>query len=498
MNPKSFWLAFVVLVLLVSPLTGCTPSKFKPAECQFEVPSGVEIDCGNLSVPEDRGQEDSPMIQLHVAIIRTQNPNPAPDPIVILQGGPGGYALDSMAMSYWLYIFDFARMDRDLIVLDQRGVGYSRPSLNCPEAENQWYQDWTQNLSSEVSDQHYAQALQACHDRLVTEGINPSAYTSAANAADVEDLRIALGYSKWNLFGSSYGTRLALTVMRDYPGGVRSVILDSVYPPQVDLYASIATDFERSLNLVFARCAADVDCNNAYPDLKTVFYKLVDQLDAEPLTFTLYRSSTGEFYKVILNGDRFIWSAFQMLYMTDKIPSLPWRIVSLQSGNTTAYPELLQQTIFSDDSWNEGMYYSIQCNEEVPFGSIAYLESANQNVTTRLLDVFGGGENYQDCAVWGTGKPSPIENEAVISDIPTLILSGEFDPITPPAWGRLTAENLDNSQFLEFPGFGHGIMGAGLDGGSCSQKIVEDFLGEPDASVDASCIDSYGLIFMTK
>jgi pimeloyl-ACP methyl ester carboxylesterase len=187
-----------------------------------------------------------------------------------------------------------------------------------------------------------------------------------------------------------------------------------------------------------------------------------------------------------------------MLYMTDKIPALPWRIDSLRSGNTTALPELLQQFIFSDDSWNEGMYYSIQCNEEVPFSSPTVLESANENVSSRLLDVFGGGENYQNCAVWGTGQPPFIENEAVISDIPTLILSGEFDPITPPAWGRLTAEHLDNSQFLEFPGFGHGVMGSGLDGGLCSKKIVEHFLGEPDASVDASCIDSYGLVFMTK
>jgi pimeloyl-ACP methyl ester carboxylesterase len=311
MNPKRFLLASALVLLLFSPLAGCTPSTFKKSDCQFDAPSNIPIECGFLSVPEDRSQEDSPMIQLHVAIVHTQNRNPAPDPIVILHGGPGVYALDNM--EYWLYLFNFARSDRDLIVLDQRGVGYSIPSLNCPEAEEQWYQDWTQDLSMEISDQHYDEAMQACHDRLAAEGINLSAYTSAANAADVEDLRAALGYAEWNLYGSSYGTRLALTVMRDHPEGVRSAILDSVYPPQVDLFSSIATNFERSLDLVFERCTSDPACSQAYPDPEKAFYELVDQLDAEPLTFTIFRSSTSKFYDVVLNGDRFIWAVFQML-----------------------------------------------------------------------------------------------------------------------------------------------------------------------------------------
>jgi pimeloyl-ACP methyl ester carboxylesterase len=488
----------VLLAILVLVLAGCKSSNFEEAECQFEVPSGVEVDCGYLSVPEDRSQEDGPIIRLHVAIGRAQNPKP--DPVVILNGGPGAYTLEMT--DAWLSLFNNVLNDRDLIILDQRGVGYSQPSLNCPEAEEQWYQDWTQNISAIIADQHYAQALQACHDRLVAEGINLSAYTSAANAADVEDLRKALGYSKWNLYGSSYGTRLALTVMRDYPDGIRSVILDSVYPPQVDLFASQAADFERSLNLVFERCAADTDCNKAYPDLTTNYYELVDQLDAEPLTFKLYRSSTGKFYDVILNGDRFIWATFQMLYMTDQVRILPWRIESIKVGNTSSnrtgwaipFPELLKMFIFFDDSWNEGMYYSIECNEEAPFSSEKALENANANVTRRLLDAFNSKQIFQYCSAWEATQPSSIENEAVVSDIPTLILSGEFDPVTPPAWGRMSGETLGKSQFLEFSGFGHGILDAGANG-NCLLQAVDAFLADPDASVDASCVDSFKLNF---
>jgi pimeloyl-ACP methyl ester carboxylesterase len=496
MNPKRFLLASALVLLLFSPLAGCTPSTFKKSDCQFDAPSNIPIECGFLSVPEDRSQEDSPMIQLHVAIVRTQNPHPAPDPIIILHGGPGGYALDNM--EYWLYLFNFARSDRDLIVLDQRGVGYSIPSLNCPEAEEQWYQDWTQDLSMEISDQHYDEALQACHDRLAAEGINLSAYTSAANAADVEDLRAALGYAEWNLYGSSYGTRLALTIMRDHPEGVRSAILDSVYPPQVDLFSSIAVNFERSLDLVFERCTSDPDCNQTYPALETTFYELVDQLDREPLSFTLSRSSTTDLYPVLLNGDRLIWAVFQMLYMTDQIANLPWWITSIKAGTASAFPEILQWLIFSDDSLSEGMYYSIECNEETPFGSIEDIESSNKNVNPRLVDVFNLEQIHQICSGWDAKQPTLLENQAVSSDIPTLILSGEFDPITPPAWGLLTAESLSNSQFFEFPGFGHGILGSGTDRGNCSIHVVDAFLTDPSQPVEAGCISNFELSFRKK
>lgn len=488
MNKKVTRLAIVILSAVLL-LTGCKSSNYEETECAFDVPDGVDIECGYLTVPEDRNREDSPMIRLHVAIVRAENSKP--DPVIFLQGGPGANALGFM--SNWLYLFKDIRMDRDLIVLDQRGVGYSQPSLNCPEAEEQWFQDWTQNLSMKESDQNYAKALQACHDRLVSEGRNLSAYTSAASAADVEDLRKALGYSQWNLYGGSYGTKLALTIMRDYPEGVRSVILDSVYPLQANLYAG-PTNSLRSLNLIFERCAADPDCNQAYPDLETIFYNLVDQLDAEPPTLDLYNASNFKFYKVILNGDRFIWTIFQMLHDTGQLPSLPRRIYEIKEGKTDLLATSLQSYIFFDGYWSEGMYYSVQCNEEAPFGSIEATKSASANLSLRIIEATNTSQIYENCAVWVKSQPSPKENEAVVSDIPTLILSGEFDPVTPPAWGQLAAETLSNSQFLQFPGYGHWVFGTG----ACDGQIVSDFLKDPTSAVDASCINSLGLNFAAK
>jgi len=479
----------------LTPSFTSTPSKFKPAECQFEAPFTMDMQCGFLTVPEDRSRENSPEIQLHFAIVHSENPNPAPDPIVILHGGPGGYTLDML--HYWLSIFGYPHLDRDLIILDQRGIGYSTPSLNCPEAQDQWFQDWTKDLSMQEADQNYNRALKACYDRLLGEGINPSTYTTAANATDLEDLRLTLGYSEWNLYGSSYGTRLALTSMRDHPAGLRSVILDSVFPPQADLYSSIPADMERSLELVFSSCASDPACHQAYPDLEAAFYKLVTQLDAQPKAFKLYRSSTHSFYNMLLNGDRFIWAVFQLLFMTDQIRLLPWHIYSFLQGETARFTEVLTWSIVSDDSWSEGMYYSIQCNEEEPFSSQEMLESANMNVTARLVEAFNPGQIYQICSDWETTPAPSLESEAVTSDIPTLILSGEFDPITPPDWARSTAETLSKYQLFVFPGFGHGVLGSGADGGACALEIASRFLAYPTAPVDASCIDSLQLEFRT-
>lgn len=140
------------------------------------------------------------------------------------------------------------------------------------------------------------------------------------------------------------------------------------------------------------------------------------------------------------------------------------------------------------------MYYSIQCNEETPFSSIESANTTSPGISPRLLEGMDQTQVYESCSAWVDGKPAPIENEAVVSDIPTLILSGEFDPITPPAWGQLVAETLTNSQCLEFPGYGHGVFGTN----ACDNQIVIDFLNDPNAPVDANCINSLEFNFTTE
>jgi pimeloyl-ACP methyl ester carboxylesterase len=459
---------------------------------------GYKIDCGYLFVPEDRARSESHLIKLAVAILRSPSAHPAPDPVVFLGGGPGGYTLDGLVTIS--AVFSDVLSKRDLVIFDQRGVGYSLPSLNCPEMENQFYQDLTQNLSQEESQQHIVQSSQACHDRLVEEGINLTAYTSANNAADVSDLRIALGYAKWNLYGASYGTRLALTVMRYFPEGVRSVILDSVYPPQVDPYAEMAVNAERAFNLLFERCSADSKCNSAYPELKTVFYDTVAQWDANPTTLTLVRPKTGQAYEAVRNGDDLINIIFKLLQSTDALPYLPKLIYDLHEGRSGDLDYSMNQYIdwiaFPNDYFSEGMHYSVQCGEEISFTSTQAIATTSAAVLPRLQVAINQYPIFPICALWGAQNAAAIENQPVVSDIPTLILEGDNDPITPPAWGQLAAKTLSKSHYVEFRWVGHGVLGAGL-WGDCSKSMVDAFLIDPITAPDAACLDKLKVVFWT-
>lgn len=478
-----------------TPSPTASPARFEKAACEFPKFSGMgKIECGYLSVPEDRSQPNSSSIKLHVAIVRSSSPQPAPDPVVYLHGGFGGEALSML--QYQLPLFREVFADHDVIVFDQRGGGFSRPSLNCPEVEDQLYQDFTQNLSREEAQQHYAQAAQACHDRLVGEGVNLAAYTSAANAADVNDLRVALGYAEWNLYGVSYGTRLALTVMRDFPVGVRSAILDSVYPPQVDIDAELAGNAERAFDLLFDRCAADAGCNAAYPDLKTVFYDTVAQLDANPRTVHLTRPKTGQSYAMVVNGDRLVRAVFQMLYSTDTLPSLPKMIYELHAGRADTFRQYPIRIAFSADYVSEGVGFSVKCSEETSFSSPQVVATANAAVPPRLRDASDDTLLFTVCAGWGARPAPAIENQPVASAIPTLILAGDSDPITPPRWGRAAAETLSKSYTFEFPGVGHGVLGAG-PWGSCSEGMASAFLADPGSAPDSTCLSGSGVFFVT-
>jgi len=212
-----------------SPEPAAAPS-WEPVECGF-LGSGSSK-CGYLVVPEDRTQPDSRMIRLYAVVAPAASDNPKPDPIVFLSGGPGAPAV--VAVDHYRGLLRTMLQERDLVAFDQRGVGLSEPALDCPEYEEAVLGTYGADVGSEEARQRMFHAMRACRDRLTEEGVNLSAYTSASSAADVHDLMEALGYDRYNLYGGSYGTRLALTIMRDYPDEVRSAVLDSVEPLQED------------------------------------------------------------------------------------------------------------------------------------------------------------------------------------------------------------------------------------------------------------------------
>lgn len=471
-----------------TPLPINTPTQayqpvFKPAACAFPIPAGYSPQCGYLVVPEKRSAPGSALIQLHVAIFRSTAEGPSPDPVVHLAGGPGSSSLDVAG-----YLFDQglgAILDRrDFILFDQRGTGYSLPRLDCPERNALTPALLNGSLSDEESFQAIVDAFRRCRERLAAQGIDLSAYNSAASAADINDLRLALGYTQLDLYGDSYGTRLALTVMRDFPQAVRSVVLDSTYPLEVNLYTALAPDAERAFNILFDDCAADPACSAAYPDLRTVFYNLVDALNASPVTVSL--PVGGVDYPVLVDGKRLIDVLFVGLYNPLVAANMPRMIYQVRQGEYALLRQRL--SLYFDTSGALGMSTSVQCAEEVPFNTAQDAYSAAQGVQAQIAAFFPESVRYlfTVCQGWTGLAPDPRENQPVTSDIPALVLAGEFDPITPPAWGRMTAGHLSHAYFYEFPGNGHWVTRSSR----CALSMALAFWEDPSAAPDAACLQS--------
>ena len=269
---------------------------FEKAECPFPVPIGYRIDCGFVSVPEDRSQPDSPLIKIGVAVVHSRADQPAPDPIFFLNGGPGGALI--AALPNMLAGFDPMLSVRDVVFFDQRGAGWSQPSLVCPEVEALKIAELKgQHLPLEESLAPYL----ACRDRLQSAGVNVAAYNTTENAADVDDLRRALGYEQINLFGVSYGTMLAQVMVRDQPDHIRSAVLDSAYPIWEYVMADAPASLTHYLDTIFANCENDLVCRTAYPDLPTVFAQLTDRVRQQPLVFANSDPATQEVFTTTLD-----------------------------------------------------------------------------------------------------------------------------------------------------------------------------------------------------
>lgn len=461
---------------------------FEEAACEFDIPGGRDVTCGWLTVPEDRNNPaDETTIRLHVAIFASDSANPAPDPIVYLEGGPGGDALETIPLIFEQRFAPFTA-NREFIMFDQRGTGYSQPSLACPEYTQLGLDLLEEDISAEEALALGQETLLACRDRLLDEGVNLAAYNSAANAADLNDLRLALGYDEWNLLGLSYGTRLAQTTMRDHPQGLRSVILDSAYPLEANLLTDTPDNVARAFAVFFAGCAVDPVCQEAFPELETRFFALVDTLNAEKIPLTVTHLLNGTRYDTAVSGDDLLGILFQSLYITEIIPELPQLIVDIEEGDVTVLSALLSSFLINGEFFSAGMQFSVQCNEENIFAEAADVTAAAEKYP-ELAAFFNNSINLGPpalavCAEWGAGTADALENEPISSDIPTLVLAGEYDPITPPAWGELVAASLENATFYEFPGTGHGVSVSN----ECGRELVESFLADPQSEPDASCL----------
>jgi pimeloyl-ACP methyl ester carboxylesterase len=361
----------------------------------------------------------------------------------------------------------------------------------CPEFLDETIKTLDQELSDEEENILFREAADTCRKRLTSEGVNLSAFNSLENAHDVDTLRQSLGYEKINFYGVSYGTLLGLHLMRLHPEGLRSVVLDAVVPTQVDFNPESARTADRALSELFTACKADAECNRVYPDLENVFFEVINRLDTTPVMLNITDLDKAETHAAILDGDGMIQLVFQSLYSSELLPLLPKMIFDARAGRMT-FLERIQSLLVFERSLAEGMYYSVICAEDADFDpdQVDY-----SGIRPRLVE--GERENNQAllqvCADWNVAQLGPSVDEPVASDIPTLVMNGRFDPITPETYGNLAAQSLSNSYVFTFPNTGHGAIGD-----ACADQIMDEFIANPAVEPDSSCIGEEIIDFVTS
>lgn len=477
----------LLLTGLLIPVSSAQPGevvpRFEETACQFRMPR-IGTRCGDLIVYEDRSDPNSRTIRLHLGIVPPVVTPSQPDPVVYLDGGPGGWSL------YWIaFRSELLEMypDRALIVFDQRGIGYSQPALDCPELTQFYFEYLAVDISIDEAEWLASRQLAACRARLAEQGINLSAYTSAASAADLEDMRVTLGYDQWNLHGVSYGTRLALTAMRDFPGGIRSAVLDSVVPLQVDNLMNVAALADQVYRVFFDGCAADARCAQNYPDLEATFYALADRLDAQPVTVDVRHPLTNITYPMLINGYSVRNMLFTSLYSTRTIPDLPRIITDAAQGRFAGMADEIFFNLVGFEFFSIGMYYSVNCADEIMFRPFEDYAAVSERFPQQQY-AFDSRFYVKNCNIWEVARSDVIETLPVVSDIPTLLIAGEYDPITPPMYAEMAAETLSNSTVLIFPGTGHG---ASFDS-ACASALTRAFVSAPGEPLDTGCISRMG------
>lgn len=469
-----------------SPLT----PRFIPGHCvQPPIPQQAlkSARCGFLVVPENRHRPAGRRIRLAVAILPAVSPTPAADPVVILTGGPGETALGAADPA----VDAGFNRDREVILIAQRGAAGDQPALICPGVSRLYARQVGLVYDAPSTGRLFINQRRACLRRTLATGAELSAYNSIENAADVADLRRALAIPEWDVYGGSYGTQLALTMMRYYPQGIRAVTLDGLVPPNLVSLSSFWVSAREGIDGVFRACAARRSCRARYPNIRSIFMRLVSRLEAHPVRTTVRLN--GRRVRVVLDGGAFLNWMLRVISAGYDGRLAPFAIDALAHGNPQTVAKQWAATWIAPEiyplmAW--GMNYAVMCREWVPFSS----PSQNLSAARRAFPTFPrsvlvnppqAAWLQQSCPFWHVPKAPASYRQPTRSSIPTLVVSGGFDGKTGASFGPIVARTLSHATVITIPGVGHGVVFASR----CAQTVMRSFFNTPH-SPDTRCVAS--------
>lgn len=466
------------------PLVPGTP-RFVAAACP-KTPEPIEAlqraRCGFLIVPENRSKPSSRTIRLVVAIIPSASKAARPDPIVFLAGGPGEAAI----LDTPFLVHAGINRNRDLIIMSQRGTLYDDPDLNCPELDRYYGRQVSLVYDAPSTGRIQAKAAAACRKRLAAARIDLSAYNTTENERDFVDLRHVLAIKRWNVYGYSYGTDLTLSLMRDYPQGIRTAIIDSVVPPSIVNLPWTWSSAREGITAVVHECSEQPSCGRKYPDLLGTFTKVVTELEAHPIVRRVTPPGGGPKVKIVLDGGAVV---NMLVANRPKAADLPAALYQLAHGDPQTFLETRAAGAGVADvpEQAQGMTQSIVCREWEPYGGPSEILRAGRRAFPELPDsvLINAPQlpfERELCNVWDVPVGPASQRARVHSTIPTLVVSGAIDSKTGARWGRYAASTLSNSTYVVIKGIAHWVIVQS----PCAQKIFQSFLSNP-RSVDVAC-----------
>ncbi len=473
MRPVKSFAAPIVGVAALSTLAPYgVDAQLDESNCLLEL-AGVSsryAHCATLAVPFDPEAPDGATLDLFVARIPALSADPKPDPLLLIAGGPGQSTVDFYMQARGP--FGPVRRNRDIILVDQRGTGRSAAGFECELPEE---------LDFQTADEELVETLTA--DCLSDLERDPRFYTTSIAVRDLDAVRRALGVEQWNIYGVSYGTRVAQHYLRRYPAHVRTAVLDGVVPATLVLGPEMALNAQEALEGIFRRCAEDTRCATRFGDLAMTYADLQSRLQTSPVSVASRDSSTGEIEDIEVSEEYLMVVTRLMSYSAVSAALLPLIIDDAAKGQfetLLAQAELISNGL--ERALSFSMHNSVICSEDHPFDlDDASILSADTYLGTSLIDALN-----TICAQWPQGIVDEDFKEPLVSSHPVLLLSGSNDPATPARYAEeAIVEGLSGALHLIGREQGHGLVIVG-----CVPNLMDEFIESATTEeLDADCLD---------
>lgn len=439
------------------------------------------ITWGYLNVPENWEDAESTTIKVAFSVLKNSSNTINANAVVFIQGGPGASGIKNI----WSWINHPLRKKNDIILFDVRGTGYSEPRL-CPDLGKKIMEILAKNQSEEEDEKQKTTAVLSCKTELLNREIDTEAYQSLSIVKDLNALKNQLGYTNWHVYGVSYGTYISQVYASIYPNDIKTLTLDSSIADISTYYTQNTSNYINSLTKIFKICKNDLGCNNKYPDLEKIYYKTIIDLQENPITVSVDRA-TLDSGKFTYNVEDFKVAIQQALYHKQLIEVIPILIYQFHNRNEGALGNLV--AAFSNLlGMDYGVYYCVSCNEVLPNNKI----SDYQKNASRYPNLKGGISFYKSdfkvCKNWNFSRKDSIihHNLSKLEEVsfPVLVLSGEYDPITPISNGEKIAKKFKTANVVKGFTYGHapGFTKIG-------NQVVESFINNPRETINLQAFE---------